>query len=218
MTFDQLRRLLDEKIQIWGFTNAGVQPNLSDLVNEAYNYLCWQTELVHGPAQTFNSVVDQAEYQLPGTVKWKSVLDCIFDTIPIFTVNEHSLRRRQPGYLLSVSNTPRHYWLPRPNTIRLFPPPNTVKAVTVYGIMEVSPLVADTDEPIVPYAYQQAIALYAAYLHINKYAKGEARQRLGELLQEYQALEDGLKEEQAERVGMDAYLMRNAPAAERVFS
>lgn len=218
MTFDQLRRLTDEKIQIWGFTNAGVQPNLSDLVNEAYNFMCWKTEIVHGPEQTFNTVINQAEYALPGTIKWKALLDVIYDQTALYPVNEHSLRRRRTNYLLAIANTPREYWMPRPNTIRLFPKPDQVKSVLVYGIMEVTPMVADTDEPIVPFAYQQGIALYAAYLHMEKYAKGEARQRLGEILQAYQALEDELKEEQSERVGMDAYLLRNAPEAERTYN
>lgn len=218
MNFLELRERADKHAELWGFLNSSQTPNWSVLVNQAYKDLCWRTEVIRGPEANFTTVVNQAEYNLPGaaTQPWKDVLDCYYNNTPLIAANENQLRRINPRFVVATSGTPTHYWLPRPNVIRLYPVPNAVQQVVVYGIRAPAALVNDADVPAVPEPYHEAIALYAAYLHCRAFARGEARQTLSDRLAEYNAFVEGLKLEQLQNSGMDAYRMIMTPPSERV--
>lgn len=180
MNYVELREQADELAEIWGYSNSQRPPDWYKLVNQAYIDLTWEAEAIKGPRQSFSSVIDTPEYDLSSVItgstrNWKAVLEVTYDGTRIWPVDEAVVRRDDADWLTAASGASRFYWMPRPNILRLYPTPSAVKTVYVYGVWEPVQLSADTDTPVIPLAFHEAIPVRAAYLHAKKYAKSDTQ-------------------------------------------
>ncbi len=138
------------------------------LVNRAYADLGWETDIYEG-LYTTTAVVGQMAYALPAP-DWKYLFDVIYGSttpgVPLVHSSEAAERRRDPLWLLEPPATPARYFF-RPGYVVLIPTPPDNSVITVYGIQNPPPLVADSDTPLSPTKYDEAIAQRAAWYHLQ---------------------------------------------------
>lgn len=177
-TFTELQDMAADYAEVWGFANTKRPPVWATLVNEAYSEICFEAELIRGPSVTFPTVDNQPEYDLLAVAgdyggAWKSVQDVYYNGTYIGPIDEALLRRQDPTWLTTTKGTPVGWMMPRPNTLRLFPAPDSVVNVEVWGIRAPEKLALGTDVPVFSAIYHNAIAIRAAWLHANRFAKGD---------------------------------------------
>jgi hypothetical protein len=221
MTYAELRKVADEHAENWGYITASQKPDWAELVNRAYKDFTWATDALRGPEITFPTVIGQAEYNAKtlaaDTRDWKSFLDVLYNGQQLLSSDEAVIRREDPLWLTRTSSTPLYVWSPRANILRLYPKPDAVQTVTVYGIRGPALLSADADEPVVPTQYHEAIALRAAYLHCRKFAKTEeALKVLDRRDAEYQVYVQKFTTDHGEESGVDGWRVVAPIRAERV--
>ena len=191
--FSALQTEAEALVEIWGYGNTAYPPVWAAEVNQAYYDICWEADAIRGPEQSFLTVANQVEYNLPAVITgnandWKLLLDCWYaSAYRVHVVDEAYVRRYDPYYtLVSPTGQPWVCWMPRPNTLRFYPPTaNAGDTVTIYGIQSPSPLVNPTDLPVIEAAYHEGIAERAAFYVAKRYAKSADQMAA---LQERQAI------------------------------
>jgi hypothetical protein len=179
MDFDALRLETQNLLKFGGWFDVGSPVDLAGLVNEALRLWSWQAEYKTGQA-TFTTAAGTAEYTLSNPPDWKIVKDVYYGTTArLARTSEDLVRMEDPLYRVVPNGTPDRFWMPLPNVVRLYPTPATSgTTVTVYGIRADADLANPTDTPGCPAHYHRAVARLAAFLHAERYAQGEEKERI----------------------------------------
>jgi hypothetical protein len=204
VTFVELREEAQDLSEVWGYSNAPRAPDWFSLINQAYKDYCWATECVRGPYVDVATVSGTSEYTLT-TPDWKIVNDVYYNGAALKRINEESLRRVNTDWLYAANGTPTGFWMPRKNVLRVYPPPNAVQTLRIWGVRGPTALSADADTPSIPDTYHSALPLRAAWLHARKYAKSpEQITSLGLRKQEYEEVVASHREDVLRQFGLDA--------------
>ena len=157
-----------------GYTEAVPAPDFGVLVNKGYVDWGWDTEF-QNDSSTFTTVSNQAEYTLP-TPYWKNIREVVYGTtIALRPSTEADEYVRDPLWTQRPMGTPDRYILERPNVIRLVDPPsNAGDTVSFRGTRTPAALSADTDLPLFPDTWHEAIALRAAVLCVESFVSADA--------------------------------------------
>lgn len=176
MVFREMLGEVESLLRFGGWFDTEPRPVLADLVNAAIREWSWEAEYYTG-SETFSTVSGTAEYSLTTPPDWKLVKDCYYgDNTALRRTSEDEERRRDPMWMKNPDAVPECYWMPRPNTIRLYPTPSTGgTTITVHGVQADVDLSADTQVCGAPAHYHQYICYLAAALHAQRYAVGEGR-------------------------------------------
>lgn len=155
---------------------------------------------------TFNTVAGQAEYDLSVTggpaapPDWKLVQDFMWGTsTALLSKSEDFIRGIDPNWLMASSGSPQYYWMRRQNVIRLYPPPGSVVACTINGVVADTDLVNPTDKPKCEDHYHRNIPRLAAWFYGEAFAQGEAAKRIDGYYQKAMAAAADLRSVEADQ-------------------
>lgn len=178
MNFSDLQTRVQDLCSFAGWTNINTAPSYTDLVNRGYRQVCWNTE-VYKTTTTLTTVANQNLYTLSGT-DIISVYDCIYGTtVAMFPSNELEQRRQNSLWMYLAAGSPRFYWMQYPNAIYLHPKPSASgDTVNLYVSRLPADMSSNSDLPVFPVVFHDAIAYRAACLLGERYATGEEMQRL----------------------------------------
>lgn len=186
MNFEQLQARAAAHAALGGWVDVTPPPDWPTLVNDAYQNFCWDAECIIG-TETIATVVDQAEYTL--VHNWKSVQDCYYDTSStkqyLYGSSERAERQDDPKWLYAVSGTPHCYILAMQSTLRLHRPPNAVVNVLMRGVVLPAEMSSLTENPLVPGAFHEGIAKFAAARQGELWARGEETMIIQRLMAGY---------------------------------
>lgn len=164
--------------ELEGWNNVSPSPDWQGYVKEALRLFSWEAEYVRATT-TITMVQNQAEYPLTTPPDWKLILGAVGGTTrQIRIVDEARVRADDPLYFMRPAGTPQVLWLSKPNIVQVHKKPDSAgEVITLYGVTSDTDMANATSSPGCPLIYHRAVALWAAFLHANKYAEGEARQR-----------------------------------------
>jgi hypothetical protein len=178
MTFGEMKTELDSRIEAFGLSQGSQAPDLGDLINRSYRDLCLDTECIRGPHITGASVASTEEYNAKTMAgdgrSWKYFTAIYYDGKQLKETDESELGARAYNWLLEPDGTPIAWFSPRPDVFVLWPTPDAIKTILVYGVREPAPLSASSDVPVVIPKYQEAIIDRAAAYWLRRWAKDEA--------------------------------------------
>ena len=186
MNFQQIKARTQVLLSLENWTDVSPVPDVATLVNRAYEMFCWDSEIVVS-SETLNSVINQSEYTL--TTNFKAILDVSFSAVGLRR-SEENYERYLSANWQATAGTPVRYVRTSINRIALIPRANAVASIVARGISIPSALINETDVPTIPSIYHEAIALKAAILHAQIYAKNDSMQRLNLFEQQYQRMID----------------------------
>jgi hypothetical protein len=155
-------------VQAMGSQAPVPAPDLVMLVNDAYGHFSWDTEF-NEEQLAVQTVTNQAIYNIP-TPYFKAIKEMAYTvastggSIRLVESTETDERNMDPlWFLRPMTASPMRYLTTGPNAFRLVDMPATTgDTVTIRGTRMPPPLQLDTDTPIVPDPYHEAIVLLAA--------------------------------------------------------
>lgn len=186
MNYTQLQARATLLASFEGWTDSSPSPVWGDLVNQAYQQYCWDTECTIG-FEDVTTVKDQAEYAFTGN--FKEITDCYYDTAsaktPLIKTSWRFERQLCPGWYYAASGVPSRFMFMATNTLRLAPAPATAAlTVRALGVKMPAALSEGSDTPPFPSVFHEAIALYAAWIQGKTFS---AQDRRDKMLAEYDA-------------------------------
>ncbi|HEV2471213.1 MAG TPA: hypothetical protein VGS41_01010 [Chthonomonadales bacterium] len=183
MQFVDLRNRATLLASFEGWTDVSPSPNWSILVNQAYVEFAWDAEIAIGSG-TIAAVSGELEYVIGGN--WKAFLDVSYGGAGLQRSSEEYERYANPNWRNLAAGAPARWAQTNFDTLAIIPPPNGTLSIAYRGITEPAALVNDTDVPVGPDRFHEAIALRAAYLQGSVFAQGQAIARLDSFQQRYQ--------------------------------
>lgn len=183
MDFLALRDRVRDLCAAEGYADMSPPPDFAAAVNQALYMFSWEAEYNEREI-TFSTVAGVALYTLENPPDVKLVKDVYYHSTlgagstALVRSSEAYERSLDPMWRMKPNGTPYAYWVPEPNTLRLYPPPDasSIPCLAICICAE-GPLTQDTDTPLCPAHYHEDIARLAAWHIAQAYATGEARER-----------------------------------------
>ena len=163
MTLLEMKLALRKKV---GNPSVGEIPDvtLTDCINRAYKeiatkYAFNETRCI----SSFETVANSARYQVPPD---SNLIYRVWDS-----TNKRKLQKRGVRYFTALpkdypTGMPRNYFRVQ-NWLQLIPTPDAVYTVTIYYLLDLQALSADTDEPVLPFAWHDGIGHKARYIYYD---------------------------------------------------
>ena len=179
MTFQEIRTRIQVLCKLGGWDNVDPPPDYAFLANAGVRQFSLEAQ-ANQTNTTVTTVADQSEYALTTTAgSWLNIQDASYGTDqPLYKSTESQRRRENPLWFQDASGQPVYYWMVGSDTIKLWPPPSTA-GVTIYlrGTQMDPVLTNDTDTPLSPIVFHEAICLFGAWFHGKSYCYGEEKSR-----------------------------------------
>lgn len=181
MNFQDLKQRAAFLAQQAGSDKIAPQPDWGPLVNRGVVDFSWDTEY-NQEDLTFTSVLNQSNYTLdsgatPRLYKTISRMAYGTNTTTPQTIVETSaadMDKADPLWWQRPAGQPVWWMFTEPNVLRIVPPPiNSGDTIAISGTREAAALVNETDVPGFPATWHEAVALRAAVLHCEVWAKDD---------------------------------------------
>jgi hypothetical protein len=148
-------------------SDSTTRNRVKDSINLGYqNFVLRELWPFREKTGTLNTVASTQEYDLSSNFSDMDEQNIISVAIQGNTNRKlvywpfNQLRADQPDYDLTGASVPERYYI-KANQIGFWPLPNDVYAVSIDYYITPTELSADSDEPIIPVAYREALVKYA---------------------------------------------------------
>lgn len=163
-----------ELLTLEGWTNTATPPDTAALVNSALALFSWDGEYLRGSAD-ITMVANTHTYSLvsASAEDWKrvSAVAWVGGSGLLEQKSEEQLCNQEPEWFVQAAGTPRCYWLPKPNNLRVYPTPDASGGVLrVIGVRCEPTLSSGTSSPLCPKPFHDNVCQVAAAIYAKPYA------------------------------------------------